>query len=185
MKKKLLVPLFLAGMVIPALAVEGEIKGVDAAFIGEYGEKAAYIEHGIKINTELAEEGFVLLKNDGTFPMAKGSKISLVGKASINIARGGGGSGEIKSIAIGNDKAYDLQKSLTEAGFEVNETATNFYKNASGGRTNGNDGWKGNSEVTIGETPIASVTGNQGLIDSFKEYHDLAIQVITREGSEG
>ena len=185
MKKKLLVPLFLAGMAIPAMALGSEIKGVDAAFIGEYGEKNAYIEHGIKINTELAEEGFVLLKNDGTFPMAKGSKISLVGKASINIARGGGGSGEIKSIAIGNDKAYDLQKSLTEAGFEVNETATNFYKNASGGRTNGNDGWKGNSEVTIGETPIASVTGNQGLIDSFKEYHDLAIQVITREGSEG
>ena len=185
MKKKLLVPLFLAGMAIPALASEGEIKGVDAAFIGEYGEKAAYIEHGIKINTELAEEGFVLLKNDGTFPMAKGSKVSVVGKASIKIARGGGGSGEIKSIAIGDDKAYDIQKSLTESGFVVNDTATNFYNKASGGRTNGNDGWKGNSEVTIGETPISEVTGNSDLINSFKQYHDLAIQVITREGSEG
>ena len=185
MKKKLLVPLFLAGMVIPALAAEGEIKGVDAAFIGEYGEKNAYIEHGIKINTELAEEGFVLLKNDGTFPIAKGSKISLVGKSSTNIARGGGGSGEIKSIAIGNDRAYDLQKSLTEAGFVLNDTATSFYKSASGGRTNGNDGWKGNSQVTIGETPISEVKGNTDLINSFAQYNDLAIQVITREGSEG
>ena len=35
MKKKLLVPLFLAGMAIPALASSSEIKGVDAAFIGE------------------------------------------------------------------------------------------------------------------------------------------------------
>ena len=97
MKKKLLVPLFLAGMAIPAMASGSEIKGVDAAFIGEYGEKNAYIEHGIKINTELAEEGFVLLKNDGTFPMAKGSKVSVVGKASIKIARGGGGSGDRSS----------------------------------------------------------------------------------------
>ena len=187
MKKKLLVPLFLAGMAIPAMASGSEIKGVDAAFIGEYGEKNAYIEHGIKINTELAEEGFVLLKNDGTFPMAKGSKVSVVGKASIKIARGGGGSGEIKSIAIGNDKAYDIQKSLEESGFLVNSTATNFYNSSSSGsgRTNGNDGWQGNSEVTIGETPIATVTGNADLMASFNTYNDLAIQVITREGSEG
>ena len=187
MKKKLLVPLFLAGMAIPAMASGSEIKGVDAAFIGEYGEKNAYIEHGIKINTELAEEGFVLLKNDGTFPMAKGSKVSVVGKASIKIARGGGGSGEIKSIAIGNDKAYDIQKSLEESGFLVNGTATSFYNSSSSGsgRTNGNDGWQGNSEVTIGETPIATVTGNADLMASFNTYNDLAIQVITREGSEG
>ena len=63
MKKKLLVPLFLAGMAIPILASGKEIKGVDAAFIGEFGERQAYIEHGTKINIQLAEEGFVLLKN--------------------------------------------------------------------------------------------------------------------------
>ena len=39
MKKKLLVPLFLAGMAIPILASGKEIKGVDAAFIGEFGER--------------------------------------------------------------------------------------------------------------------------------------------------
>ena len=184
MKKKLLVPLFLAGMAIPALASNSEIKGVNAAFIGEYGEEAAYAKHGSEVNTQLAEEGFVLLKNDGTFPMAKGKKITLAGKASVDIARGGGGSGEIKRINS-NVTAYDLQKSLTEAGFEINDVATQFYKKASGGRTNGNDGWKGNSEVTIGETPISEVKANSDLMASFEAYNDLAIQVITREGSEG
>nr|MCR5309083.1 glycoside hydrolase family 3 C-terminal domain-containing protein [Bacilli bacterium] len=187
MKKKLLVPLFLAGMAIPAIASQSEIKGVDAAFIGEYGERAAYIAHASKINAQLAEEGFTLLKNDGTFPIEKGSKITVVGKSSTNIVRGGGGSGAINGISNGVT-AYDIQSSLTEAGFVINNVATEFYKSSSksgSGRTNGNDGWKGNSEVTIGETPIEKVTGDTELMASFDEYNDLAIQVISREGSEG
>ena len=184
MKKKLLVPLFLAGMAIPAIALRSEIKGVDAAFIGEFGERTAYIAHASKINAQLAEEGFALLKNDGTFPIEKGSKVTLVGKASVDLVRGGGGSGAINGISSGVT-AYDFPKSLTDAGLDLNTTATNFYKNAAGGRTNGNDGWKGNSEVTIGETPIANVKANSALLDSFEEYNDLAIQVISREGSEG
>lgn len=184
MKKKLLVPLFLAGMAIPILANGKEIKGVDAAFIGEFGERQAYIEHGTKINTQLAEEGFVLLKNDGTFPMRKGSKITAVGKTSINLIKGGQGCGALGSI--GTDiPTYDLQKSLTEAGFVLNEKATSFYNTAPGKRTNGNDGWRGNSEVTIGETPIESLKRDADLMNSFKDYKDLAIQVISREGSEG
>ena len=99
MKKKLLVPLFLAGMAIPAIALRSEIKGVDAAFIGEFGERTAYIAHASKINAQLAEEGFALLKNDGTFPIEKGSKVTLVGKASVDLVRGGGGSGAINGIS--------------------------------------------------------------------------------------
>ena len=184
MNKKLLIPLFLAGMAIPVLASGNQNIGVDAAFIGEFGERQAYIEHGVKINTQLAEEGFVLLKNDGTLPLRIGSKITLAGKASVDIVRGGGGSGSINGISQGVT-SYDLQKSLTEAGFLVNETATSFYKSMPRGRTNGNDGWRGNSEVTIGEAPIEEITSNANLLQSFKEYKDLAIQVITREGTEG
>ena len=184
MNKKLLIPLFLAGMAIPVLASGNEIQGVDAAFIGEFGERSAYIEHANKLNTQLAEEGFVLLKNDGTFPLQRFSKVTLVGKSSINIVKGGAGSGALRNSTTGVEN-YTLQQSLTEAGFLVNETATYFYNNAPGGRTNGNDNWRGNSEVTIGETPIASVTANADLLDSFRTYNDLAIQVISREGSEG
>ena len=184
MNKKLLIPLFLAGLAIPALASENEINGVDAAFIGEFGERNTYIAHANELNTKIAEEGFVLLKNDGTLPLPKNSKITVTGKSSINLVKGGAGSGALGSPNNGV-AVYTLEESLTEAGFRINEYATQFYKAAPGGRTNGNDVWKGNSEVTIGETPIANVTGDSELLSSFRQFNDLAIQVISREGTEG
>ena len=184
MNKKLLIPLFLAGMAIPVLASRNEIQGVNAMFVGEFGVRDAYIEYGSKINTQLAEEGFVLLKNDGTLPLAKRSKITLVGKASVDIVRGGAGSGSINGISSGV-KSYTFENSLEEAGFELNTTATTFYKNARGGRRFGNDGWKGNNETIIGETPLSDLLANENLMNSFGLYDDLAIQVISREGQEG
>jgi len=189
MKKKIIFGLFVAGMTFPLLAQQGGIafplaKGPQGLFIGEYSERAAYIEHGTKVNGQMADEGFVLLKNDGSLPLPAGTKISVVGKGSTNLARGGAGSGA-GSVSNGVT-SIDLQKSLTDAGFEINPELTAFYKDNSKsgpGRTNGNDGWKGNSEVTIGETPWSSY--NQTLLDSFANYSDVGIQVLTREGSEG
>ena len=191
MKKKLLIPIFLAAMALP-LGLSNKATGLSAEFIGETNDRTTYLkEKGIPTNSQLADEGFVLLKNDGSLPLEEGAKVSIVGKASTNLARGGGGSGSgsvsnsVKNQFPQAEQDLDLVVSLTKAGFEVNSTATSFYKNASGGRTNGNDGWKGNSEVTIGETPIASVTGNANLMASLDEYSDAILQVITREGSEG
>ncbi|MCR5309109.1 MAG: glycoside hydrolase family 3 C-terminal domain-containing protein [Bacilli bacterium] len=183
MRKRLLIPLFLAGMAAAALASENQSIGVDAKFIGEFGERNAYIEHANKINNQLAEEGFVLLKNDGTFPIGKNSKITLVGNACVNFSKGAY-LGDISYLRKHIDE-IDFPTSLTNAGFQVNQTSLNFYKRSRNGRTNGNDGWKGNCEVTIGEDPIEDVLADNELINSFKEYNDLAIQVITRDGSEG
>ena len=182
MNKKLLIPVFMAAMALP-LCISKPAQGLSAQFIGETNDGTAYIEYASKIGAQLADEGFVLLKNDGSLPLDEGAKVSIVGKSSTDIGRGGGGSGS-GSVSRGVN-AFDYQSSLTAAGFEINETATNFFKNASGGRKNGNNGWKGNSEVVIGETPIAEVTGNQTLMDSLDEYNDAILQVITREGSEG
>ena len=184
MKKKVLLPVLLAAMAFP-LALHQNPTGLSAEFIGEYGQndRADYIAHATDVNGRLADEGFVLLKNDGFLPMNGSEKVSIVGKSSINLSRGGAGSGS-GSISSGVT-GIDLQKSMTDAGFEINPTATSFYKSASGGRTNGNSNWAGNSEVTIGETPISAVEGNAELLSSFEEYGDCAIQVLTREGSEG
>ena len=191
MKKKLLIPIFLAAMALP-LGLSNKATGLSAEFIGETNDRTTYLkEKGIPTNSQLADEGFVLLKNDGSLPLEEGAKVSIVGKASTNLARGGGGSGSgsvansVKNLFPSDQQNLDLVVSLKAAGFDVNATATSFYQSASGGRTNGNDGWKGNSEVTIGETPIASVTGNANLMASLDEYNDAILQVITREGSEG
>ena len=198
MKKKILIPLFLAGMMLPSCAKPAEKGGLHIVdpvvnptnpwhgqmFIGEYGERAEYIKQAEKLNGQMADEGFVLLKNNGNLPLAKGTKISIAGKSSTNLARGGAGSGA-GSVTQGVT-SIDLQKSLTDAGFVINDKLTSFYKDdakSGKGRANGNDGWKGNSQVRIGETPMSAYDAT--LLASLDEFNGAAVQVITREGSEG
>ena len=186
MKKKILLPVLLMGMALP-FAIGGTYSGVNAEFIGDYSAQAAYTKAGSALNAEICDEGFVLLKNKDNFlPMqAEGAKISVVGKSSVNLVRGGGGSG---SGRVNGETAIDLQQSLEKVGFSLNKKCTDFYKSDSKsgpGRSNGNDNWKGNSQVQIGETPMAMLEKESGLIDSFQEYGDAAIMTISREGSEG
>ena len=189
--KKVLIPIVLAALALPVCLNRG-VNGLNAEWIGEITNSNDYLEFGYKVNAQMADEGFVLLKNrkdesgKAFLPMAaQGKKISLVGKNSIKIARGGGGSGDAQPTR--SSDAIDFEQSLKTAGFSLNETALTFYKGSSSGsgRANGNDNWKGNSQVVIGETPISSVTGNASLMASLDEYNDAAVQVITREGSEG
>ena len=183
MKKKILIPIFLAAVALP-ISMSGKFTSNEAYFIG-IGEKSDYLAHGLEVNAQLADEGMVLLKNlDGFLPMNGDENISVVGKSSTNLAKGGGGSGD---ASVSSSVHYiDLQESLTTVGFSINPDLTSFYKGSSSGsgRTNGNGGWMGRSDVTIGETPFSSYT--DALKNSMEnDYNDAAIMVITREGSEG
>ena len=184
MKKKILIPIFLAAMAVPLCFSRGS-SSLSAQFLGETNNETAYKEHASKIGAQLADEGFVLLKNDGFLPYdTDGARITIAGKNSISIARGGAGSGR-GSIASGV-KSFDVYSSMEAVGCETNQVLKAFYNdsNRSGiGRTNDNDGWKGNSQVQIGETPL-NLYGDDEL-DSMDDYNDFAIFVITREGSEG
>ena len=183
MKKKILIPIFLGALALP-LSLANKYNYVNAYFIG-IGERNDYLVHGLEVNAQLADEGMVLLKNlDDFLPMNGDENISVVGKSSTNLAKGGGGSGD---ASVSNGVHYiDLQESLTTVGFNINPDLTSFYKGSSSGsgRTNGNGGWMGRSDVTIGETPFSSYT--DALKSSMEnDYNDAAIMVITREGSEG
>ena len=186
MKKKIFIPIFLAALALP-LSLSNKSNALSAQFIGEANNENDYIAYASKIGAQLADEGFVLLKNEGGFlPFdTDGAKISIAGKASSSILRGGSGSGagQLNSKV----KAFDYHSSLEAVGADINPQLKAFYSSSKSGngRTNGNDGWKGNSEVTIGETPIADLKNEPGLLDSLDEYNDFIIQVITREGSEG
>ena len=185
MKKKVLFPAFLIGMALPLALSAHHYSPVSAAFIGGTNQ-TDYLSHGVEVNGQLADEGFVLLKNQDDFlPLSGSEKISVVGKSSTNLVLGGSGSGSA-SVSSGV-QAIDLQKSLTDAGFEINPNLTSFYKSNSqsgNGRTNGNSNWKGLSEVTIGETPMSSYS--DALKESMEnDYNDVAVMVVSREGSEG
>ena len=185
MNKKLLIPVFLAGMVLPLALAQKQASPVSAQMFGEANNKSDYVKYASEIGAQLADEGFVLLKNDGFLPMkTQGAKVSIAGKASSDILRGGTGSGA--GSVDGSVSAFDYESSLTAVGCEVNPTLKSFYSNSSksgSGRTNGNSGWTGVSQVTIGETPMSSYSATEK--DSMTTYGDAIFQVITREGSEG
>lgn len=91
-------------------------EGVTPLYATEYTNKDEVYQAANKLNERVCEEGFVLLKNEGNaLPLASGSRITVFGKNSVNLAYGGSGSsGGDKSAAI------DLYTSLQNAGFAVN-----------------------------------------------------------------
>lgn len=135
-------------------------------------------------NIEICSEGFVLLKNEqNALPLASGAKISVFGKNSVNLSYGGSGSSGFTGIDY-----KTMDDSLTEAGFQTNAALRKFYEDdrASGPdrSSNSSDLDSGDNEViTVGETPQSMYT--QQVKDSYKEFGDAAIVVITRIGGEG
>lgn len=154
-----------------------------ALYAGKYleTEKKDYIKYGESVNSRLADEGFVLLKNDGTLPLKKGSKISVVGKQSSRLALGGAGSGA-GSITMGVTYA-DLYSTLVDAGYELNEDLKSFYRNnsLSGSKPTGSS-FSFYSRQYLFETKMSLYS--EELISSLDLYNDAIIQVISREGSE-
>lgn len=158
--------------------------GTQALYTQTYADKAEVYAAANAMNQRVCEEGFVLLKNDDhALPLDSNSKISVFGKNSVNLAYGGSGSS-------GGDKsqAVDLYQSLEAAGFSVNPTLKAFYeddKQSGDPRSeNSNDLDTGDSVFySTGETPQAMYT--DVVKNSYMEYGDVALVVLTRIGGEG
>ena len=134
--------------------------------------KAEAFANAQEVNLKLAEEGFVLLKNENAaLPMNKGARISVFSKNSVNLSYGGSGSG---GFDTSNNK--NLYESLNDAGFVTNPTLKSFYESSQSGpvRTaNSSDLDNGdNQKIATAETPQS-------------KYTDAALVVITRIGGEG
>lgn len=136
-----------------------------------------------EVNLKLAEEGFVLLKNENAaLPMNKGARISVFSKNSVNLSYGGSGSG---GFDTSNNK--NLYESLNDAGFVTNPTLKRFYESSQSGpvRTaNSSDLDNGdNQKIATAETPQNKYT--DAVKKSYADYSDAALVVITRIGGEG
>lgn len=145
--------------------------------------KAEAFANAQEVNLKLAEEGFVLLKNENAaLPMNKGARISVFSKNSVNLSYGGSGSG---GFDTSNNK--DLYESLNDAGFVTNPTLKRFYESSQSGpvRTaNSSDLDNGdNQKIATAETPQNKYTDT--VKNSYADYSDAALVVITRIGGEG
>lgn len=163
------------------ITVNGEVDPNEDTeyFKSEYKKVGDLIKAGRDTTVKVVEEGSVLLKNDNdALPLAKNSKVTLIGAGAFNPVYGGTGSGGISSA-----EAVDFEQSLTDAGFSVNPTVADAYKS---------DAWKqykrstsgryGTTRVLIGEAPWSEFGDLQASID---EYGDAAVMVISRIGGEG
>ena len=125
---------------------------------------------------EIAEEGIVLLKNDGTLPLAADSNLNVFGWASTNPCYGGTGSGALSDAY----PTVSLLQGLEDAGFNLNKELSDFYTAYRADRPEVGM-WA--QDWTLPEPTADSYTDE--MMANAKEFSDTAMVVITRVGGEG
>lgn len=129
---------------------------------------------------DIAAGGIVLAKNDAAaLPLAKGAKVTMLGRAAADPVFGGSGSGSVDT-----NTAVTARAGLENAGFEVNDavfqTIADFAVKTPRGHIEMDNPEK--SSYEIGEMPVAQYEAQSS---TFAEYSDAAIIFIGRPGGEG
>lgn len=146
---------------------------VDAGgkYYSAYEDYAELLEAVGEVNLQTAEEGQVLLKNDGTLPLNGNESVSVFGIASSTTV-GGPNSGDAYWEYTGNEVSDrgSIYDSLEAAGFRVNPTLADYYAGL---------GFS-NSDIGNETTEFTNQVNN-----SLKLYDDVGVIVLSRYGGEG
>ena len=130
----------------------------------------AFMDQKLSLIEELTDEGIVLLKNNGTLPIAAESKVTLLGKANTALVYGGS-SGNAAIGNMGNSNVnWTLKRGMEEAGFAVNPSVWSFYESQGLSFTSGPETEP--APAAIPDTDLAA-------------YADAAIVVLSRVSGEG
>ena len=103
---------------------DGDVKLADTLYYtSDFKTVGEVRANAIKVAEEVVVEGTVLLKNNNsTLPLAKGTKVSLVGAGAYDPVYGGTGSGGISGAA-----QMKYNESLAAAGLVINPTIETSY----------------------------------------------------------
>lgn len=126
-------------------------------------------EH-IDISRRAAEEGMVLLKNDGILPLNKQQPLAIFGKGIVDYVKGGGGSGDVFCKYV-----HSLYDGLKAKGVDVYEPLINFYRDDLKAQYA-----KGRCPGMTSEPEIT-----EQLLKGAKAFSDTALIVINRFSGEG
>ncbi|MBO5328206.1 MAG: glycoside hydrolase family 3 C-terminal domain-containing protein, partial [Clostridia bacterium] len=149
-------------------------------YVSEYENKSEVLSAAYDLNEEICEEGFVLLKNEnGALPLSKNSKVTVFGKNSVDIVLGGSGSN-----AGSSSGATTLYEGLEQANIQYNPTLKSYYesKQSGSGRP---DPLPMGSILTGWPIAEAALPYPQDVQNSYSEYSDAALVVLSRVGGEG
>lgn len=141
----------------------------------EYFKKASanidrFMEEKLALVEQIAEEGIVLLKNNGTLPLEGGRKVTVLGKASTALVYGGS-SGNATIGNLGNNSInLSLKQGLENAGFAVNPSVWSFYEGTG---------------LNFTSAPETEPDAAQIPTEDLEAYSDAAIVVFSRVSGEG
>lgn len=183
-------------------AIETENKTIDGTYTytSDYSSTDELIQEHKSLNEVLSEEGSVLLKNENkTLPLSKGTEVTLFGSRSHYMSYGGQVGGTVEASQV-----VTLETALQDRGFQVNPVMIKLYDDmgniVTGKKADGSDlyGYRpgeigvnlftgvATEGYRVGEPPLSLYKETDAdYQDSFKEYHDAAIVVIGRPGTEG
>ena len=164
-------------------------------FKSEFSEHTDVMNNARSVAQKVQEEGSVLMKNDNkALPLAKNSKVTLFSYSTVDPVYGSSGSG---GVSVGEERKIDFIDAF-EGKLDVNMTMYDWYK----------EQFEAGVKVTpessnpfSGEIIPAQITreDDDGFVaselnadtfpsevkESFSEYNDAAIFVMSRIGGEG
>ncbi len=142
-----------------------------------------------KVAKQVQAEGTVLMKNDNNaLPLAKGAKVTFLSYSTAEILYGSSGSG---GITPEGGRLQDLITACkNDNKLDMNMTAYNFYKDKYDAKVGFTEskGWGGTTMKFRNlkkSTEIAASEFTVEMTNSFNEYNDAAIFVLSRTGGEG
>ena len=124
----------------------------------------------IAVSRKAAEEGMVLLKNNGTLPLSVDKPLALIGKACVDYVKGGGGSGDVFCKYI-----HSLYDGLKAQNVKVYEPLIQYYRDEI------------DKQYADGMSPgmTREVLIPKELLDGARAFSDTAVVVINRFSGEG
>ncbi len=153
-------------------------------YTGDYGTKDDVYAAANALNERIEEEGIVLLKNENSaLPLSADERnVTVFGKNSVNMVLGGTGS---NAGSGGNSSKADLSMELEKDNlFKTNPVMRNYLTSSASGaeRPVISDMGVVLSGLPTGE---AALPYPNDVVNSYKDYNDAAIVVISRVGGEG
>ncbi len=152
-------------------------------FKSDFNSVAEVQSAGAQFCYDIEAEGATLLKNDGALPIEQGAKVTLFSYSSVDMESRGYGSG----AGANSTEIVDIKTALESDGkVEVNPKMWNWYKTHPQYRRDTTDSAhktvKMLEKMNINDAAWGDF--NSAVSDSYAEYSDAAIFVLTRSGGE-
>ena len=161
-----------------------DTSGLDLTYNKADYDRGSIAEAEKTLDKEISGEGYVLLKNDGSLPLEKGTTLSFVSGNSRSLGVKAKSMLET-TLGIEGGSTDALTPAMEQAGFSVNKTLTDFYANGKGKdyvMGPGSVSYGDDEDFSINECPL-SVMRDAGVLDSME--NTTPVFVLKRVAGEG